>query len=111
MSVTLATAGIILIAVFAALAAQYFILSRSERRRKELLSRLNFGAIVLDQNAVCRQVFGDLNRLLEHDPSWSPLEMPLASVISESAVRGDFGPRITDGMVKQCPIGWCNSGW
>ncbi|MEM7210790.1 MAG: PAS-domain containing protein, partial [Pseudomonadota bacterium] len=78
---------------------QRLLLRRPEQRRADLLRRLNFGAIVLDQNAVCREVFGDLNRLLERDRVWSPVGKTLADIISESATRGDFGPRITNDMV------------
>lgn len=72
---------------------------RAAHRRSDLLGQLNFGALVLDRNAICRETFGDLRRLLERDDDWSPLGQSLADITSESAERGDFGPRINRDMI------------
>ena len=69
-----------------------------DEERINLLRKLDFGALVLDRNAVCREAIGDLNRLLGWPDSWSPLGQSLTSIMSESANRGDFGPRISPNM-------------
>lgn len=98
MSFSLAASALAVLGVLGVLFLRH-VRDRHDRRRTDLLRRLNFGALVLDRNAICRETFGDLNRLLEWDPPWSPIGAPLAEIISEAAGRGDFGPRITSGMV------------
>lgn len=78
--------------------ALLIVRTASKHRRSNLLQSLNFGALVLDQNAICRATFGDLNRLLERDGNWTPVGQSLAMITSESARRGDFGPRINSDM-------------
>ena len=92
--------GLLIGAAVASLATVVLFLRirRSERRRTDTLRRLNFGALVLDQNAACLETFGDLSRLLERPDDWSPVGQTLPEIISESAARGDFGPRINTTM-------------
>ncbi|MEL6998146.1 MAG: response regulator [Pseudomonadota bacterium] len=92
--------GLLIGAAVASLATGVLFLRirRSERRRTDTLRRLNFGALVLDQNAACLETFGDLSRLLERPDDWSPVGQTLPEIISESAARGDFGPRINTTM-------------
>ena len=98
---TLLLAAFALAAVAAVLGALLLrtVWRRRDKYRTDLLSRLNFGALVLDRNAICRATFGDLNRLLEWEHPWSPVGASLSQVVSQAADRGDFGPRITSGMV------------
>lgn len=99
MTITFIASALAAFAVVLGLLVLRFIADRRDKQRTDLLGRLNFGALVLDRNAICRKTFGDLNRLLEWDTAWSPIGIPLTEIISEAADRGDFGPRITSGMV------------